>query len=133
MSFKSFEELKCCQAGRELIKFISEINKKLPKNEFDLKDNMLRAARSVTRNIAEGFGRFHHQENIQFCRLARASATEVLDDLITRKDEKYTIEGEFSQGRKIINSTCALINGYIAYLSQAKEIPLAKSVLNKKN
>jgi four helix bundle protein len=130
MSFKSFEELKCWQEGRKLLKFISSLSKKLPGNEFDLKDNMLRAARSVTGNIAEGFGRFHHQEKIQFCRQSRGSATEVLDDLITCSDEGYITDSELEQGRKLINSTCALINGYITYLANAKEVSKDKPTDN---
>ena len=73
-SFKSFEELECWQACREVRKFISNLVKAYPKEEkFALVDDMKRAARSTTHNIAEGFGRFHFQENIQFCRQSRGS------------------------------------------------------------
>ena len=60
-SLKSFEELDCWQACTELRRFISELVKKYPKEEkFALVDDMKRAARSTTHNIAEGFGRFHY-------------------------------------------------------------------------
>jgi len=38
-----------------------------PKSEeYHLKAQVLDSSRSITANISEGFGRFHHQENIQF-------------------------------------------------------------------
>jgi four helix bundle protein len=48
-----------------------------------------RAAVSVTNNIAEGHGRWHYQENIQHCRVARGSVDELIDDLNTCQDEGY--------------------------------------------
>ncbi|HJZ12851.1 MAG TPA: four helix bundle protein, partial [Acidobacteriota bacterium] len=48
-----------------------------------------RAAVSLTNNIAEGHGRFHYQENIQFLRHSRGSLTELLDDVNTCIDEEY--------------------------------------------
>ena len=57
-------------------------------DEYGLKAQLLNSSRSITANIAEGFGRFHHQENIQFCRQSRGSLTETMDHLITAFDEK---------------------------------------------
>ena len=83
-SFKSFEELECWKACREVRRFITDLVKKYPKEEkYSLVDDMKRAARSTTQNIAEGFGRFHYQENIQFCRHSRGSLHELIDQLIT--------------------------------------------------
>ena len=65
-SIKSFEDLECWKACRELSRFVSKLVKNNPRDEFDLKDNIRRAARSTTRNIAEGYGGFHFQENSQF-------------------------------------------------------------------
>ncbi len=38
---------------------------------------------------AEGFGRYHYKENVQFCRIARGSACELMDHLMTYLDEDY--------------------------------------------
>ena len=63
-SFKSFEDLECWKACREVRRFITQLVEKYPKDErFAIVDNMKRAARSTTHNLAEGFGRFHFQEN----------------------------------------------------------------------
>ncbi len=64
-----FEELKVWQECRKFRQAISDLTKAFPKSEqFDLVSQLKRAARSVTANISEGYGRYHYQENIQFCR-----------------------------------------------------------------
>jgi len=82
-------------------------------------NQMLRASRSATNNIAEGFGRFHYKENIQFCRQSRGSIFELLDHAIISFDHCYINENEFMNLRKLINSSLALLNGYINYLGKA--------------
>lgn len=118
-SFKSFEDLECWRACTEVRRFISELIKKYPKDEkFALVDDMKRAARSTTHNIAEGFGRFHYQENIQFCRISRGSLYELIDQLITSKDDGYITSEQYEKGRVMISMALALLNGYINYLSR---------------
>jgi four helix bundle protein len=120
--FTSFEELECWKACTEVRRFISALVKKYPKEEkFALVDDMKRASRSTTHNLAEGFGRFHYQENIQFCRHSRGSLHELLDQLITSLDEEFITEPEYSKGRALINNALGLLNGYINYLSRCKD------------
>lgn len=121
MSFKSFEELECWKACREVQSFLRPVIKKMPPEEkFDLTDNIKRAVRSSSRNIAEGFGRYSYQENIRFCIIARGSLHEVIDDLITCKEESFINMEEYNTGRKLIDKAIALLNGYINYLERAK-------------
>lgn len=117
---KSFEDLECWKAAVEVRKFIFELINKLPATEkYDLIDNMKRASRSATRNIAEGYGRFHYKENIQFCRHSRGSLYELIDDLITCNDENFITGEECKQGRAKIDKALAILNGYINYLTKA--------------
>src|SRR4030043_243622 len=89
-SFKSFEELDLWKACSEVRRFITALLRKYPTDEkFGLAGDMKRAARSTTHNIAEGFGRYHFQENIQFCRVSRGSLCELIDQWITSKDEGF--------------------------------------------
>ena len=61
-NLKTFEDLECWKACRDLRKFAATITKKLPREEgYRLKDQILRAARSTTANIAECYGRFHYR------------------------------------------------------------------------
>lgn len=119
--FRTFEDLECWKAGRELRKWVAGQSKTFPSEEkFVLCDQLKRASRSITANIAEGYGRFHYQENIQFCRQARGSAYEVLDHLITAYDEEYFNDVTLADGRELVETAVKLINGYIRYLEKQK-------------
>ena len=82
---------------------------------------MKRAARSTTHNLAEGFGRFHYQENVQFCRISRGSLYKLIDQLVTSKDDRYITSEEYERGRDLITKALPLLNGYIKYLSNQKD------------
>src|SRR5437764_11158638 len=86
---RTFEELDCWKHCRSLRVFVArQAVPALPRHEqYRLADQMLRAARSTTANIAEGYGRFHYLDNAKFCSNARGSCWEVLDHLITSSDE----------------------------------------------
>ncbi len=120
-SFKSFEELDCWKACREVRKYIAKLVKKYPKEEkYRLVDDMLRASRSTTHNIAEGFGRFYYQENIQFCRHSRGSLYELKDQLICSLDEEFITVEEYKKGMELIDKATVLLNGYIRHLKGRK-------------
>ncbi len=116
-----FETLEIWKEGRDLRIEISALVKKFPAEEkYRLNDQMIRASRSVTANIAEGYGRFHYQENIQFCRTSRGSLYELIDHFITAYDEKYISEVTCNLYKGKIDVLIAKINGYIAYLKKRK-------------
>ncbi len=71
---------KLCRIFRKEISLI--VKKHFPKTEtYHLSAQILDSSRSITANIAEGFGRFHYQGNIQFCRQSRG--------FINRNDGTY--------------------------------------------
>jgi len=118
---KSFEDLEVWKVCREIKKKIFKLIKNYPVEEkYSLITQMRRAAISITANIAEGYGRFHYQENIQFCRQARGSLYELLDHLITSLDEGYISTIEMNELKKLINSAIKLLNGYIRMLQKRK-------------
>ena len=117
---KSFEDLNCWKMARELRNDISKLLKTFPDHEkFELIAQMRRASRSVTHNIAEGYGRFHHKENIQFCRTSRGSLHELLDQFITAFDEGYIDQEVLDKNKKQVYDCLAVLNGYINYLKRA--------------
>ena len=118
----SFEDLEVYKAAREYRKKIYRLLKKLPAEErFNLQSQMRRAAISVTNNIAEGHGRFHYQENIQFLRQSRGSLEELIDDLNVCLDEKYVGDEEIETLKQESYDVLRKINGYVAYLRKRKE------------
>ncbi len=114
--------MECWKAGKELRVFVSKLAKRFPMDErYALTSQIKRSSRSVTNNIAEGYGRFHFQENIQFCRQGRGSLYETLDHLLIAKEEEYIDEPDLIAGRQLIEKTTTILNGYINYLSEAKK------------
>jgi four helix bundle protein len=95
--------------------------------KFKLVDQLVRASRSVTANIAEGYGRFHFQENIQYCRQARGSLYEIIDHLTVALDEKYLPLSEYEGCRIEVYALVKKLNGYISYLGKRK-VELGTSV-----
>ena len=117
----TFEDLTVWQWCRELRKKVSNLVKSFPKIEqFRLVDQMIRSSRSVTANIAEGYGRYHYQENIQFCRQARGSLYELLDHFTAALEERYINQKEFDEFRIEIFGSIKILNGYIKYLQKEK-------------
>ena len=117
---RTFEDLECWKACRELRTFAVGIARALPKEElYRLTDQVVRAARSTTANIAEGYGRYHYQENAQFCRQARGSLYETLDHFIAGNDDGLIGDTALQQFRALFESAVRLLNGYINYLANA--------------
>ena len=120
-SLRTFEDLECWKACRELRVFVARtLCKALPKDErYRMGDQILRAARSTTANIAEGYGRFHFLDNAKFCSNARGSCWETIDHMIAAADEELISSELLTQGRTIASKAVALLNGYISYLRKA--------------
>lgn len=96
----------------------------LPREEkFRLGDQVLRSARSITANIAEGYGRFHYLDNSKFCSMARGSCYETLDHLITAQDEGMLTAEMLLVGREKFEHTKRLLNGYMRYLKRTATSP----------
>ena len=121
-TYNHFYELPVYKACRAFRKKISAIAKKFfPKSEeYYLKAQVLDSSRSITDNIAEGFGRYHHQENIQFCRNSRGSLDETLDHIITAYDDKYISKEILTEINKDFKDCLKELNSYIKYLKTAK-------------
>lgn len=116
------EELEVWKLSRELRINISKLVKNFPDNEkYLLINQVIRSSRSVSANVAEGFGRFHFQENIQFCRQARGSLFETLDHLNCSYDESYIVKDEYEKFKNQIYNLNKVLNGYISYLKKVKE------------
>jgi four helix bundle protein len=102
--------------------FISELSKKFPAHEkFLLVSQIIDSSRSVTRNIAEGYGRYTFTDTRNFFIIARGSVTETMEHLTTAYDEQYISEEELKLGEEKCELVFKLINGYIAYLDKSKK------------
>lgn len=117
----AFYDLEVWKEARKFRNDIFQLAIKFPDYEkFKLTDQIIRSARSITHNIAEGHGRFHYQENIQFCSMARGSMAETLDHLICACDSGYFDKESLKKFKLRDDHILKLLNGYIAYLKKQK-------------
>ncbi len=118
-----FRDLEVWRKCNELRKIIWELCKRLPQEEkFRLSDQMIRASRSATACIAEGYGRFHYQETIQFCRQSRGSLYELIDHITVAVDCKYLDSNKAEELINEVKSCIQILNGYIRYLKEQKSL-----------
>jgi four helix bundle protein len=82
---------------------------------------MIRASRSVTANIAEGYGRHHYLENVKFCRYAKGSLTELEDHIDVAFCEPYLNQVEKEQLLEKVIKVEKILSGYIKFLLSQKE------------
>ena len=122
MNYKGYKDLECYIKARELRIFISDLVKKFPSHEkFILTTQIVDCSRSVSRNIAEGYGRYTFTDTRHFFIISRGSTTETMEQLATAFDEKYITEEELRAGEDKCEQVFKLINGYIAYLDKSKK------------
>jgi len=123
MSIRSFEDLNVYKMAREFSRRVGELIRKLPAHEeHNLKNQMRRTKLSMTNNIAEGFGRYHYQENIQFCRQSRGSICELIDDFNECHDNGYIPENERNELRTEAYQVMKVLNAYIASIKRQKRV-----------
>lgn len=116
------DDFELYRVTREFRKRTYLLLKQLPPEEkYALASQMRRAALSVTNNIAEGHGRWHYQENIQYCRVSRGSVEELIDDFNACLDEGYGDQSLVAALKLEAYDLIRRINGYIAYLKKVKQ------------
>ena len=114
---RSFEDLDCYKLALQVMVNAHQVAGHLPDYEkYDLASQMRRASKSISANIAEGYGRFHYLEKLRFFSIARGSLEETWNHMITANLLGY-IENEFltAFGELYANALRAL-NGWMRYV-----------------
>ena len=120
-TIKSFEDLTVWQDAREFTNKIYMLTKKFPKEElYGLTSQIRRATVSIMANIAEGFDRRSDKELTNFLSIARASSSEVQNDLYIAIDLEYISQAEFNQLYQEAKKIAKQINGLMNYLKSGK-------------
>ena len=94
----------------------------LPAEEkWGLSNQLRRSSISISTNIAEGYGRFYFQANVQFCNNARGSLEETIS-LIILATELGFIPQEMSDPLiKKADELVIQLNAYISFLKTSKK------------
>jgi four helix bundle protein len=114
-----FEDVEAWQLGRELKRQVYACSKigEFAK-DFALKDQIRRAAISVTANIAEGFEREGNREFLQFLSTSKGSSGEIQDHLYTALDEAYLTQHQFENLYGKAAEVGRKIGAFMKYLQQ---------------
>ena len=90
MKVERFEDLRCWQAARQLVRLVFiACRTGMLSRDPDMKYQIKKAALSSMNNIAEGFGRFSPKDSIKFYDISQASAQEVKSMTYALRDLEY--------------------------------------------
>ncbi|MBT9395380.1 four helix bundle protein [Hymenobacter sp. NST-14] len=113
---KSYTELVVWQKCRALVSTVYELTRCFPKEElFGLSNQMRRAAVSIPSNIAEGCGRQHTRDTLQFLFIARGSLFEVETQCYLATDQEYISPDQLTLILTTIQECKKLLQGFIRY------------------
>lgn len=120
-TIEKFEDVLAWQKGRELTQLVYKFSKREEfARDFALKDQMRRAAISVTSNIAEGFERAGNKEFLQFLSNSKGSAGELRSQFYVALDEEYLDSSEFRQAHELCLQVGRMIDSFMTYLRRSE-------------
>jgi len=83
-------------------------------------EQLVRSADSISANISEGYGRFHYQENKQFCYYARGSVSETKTWLTKAKNRGLVTKKEYESLITSLETVHKKLNNYIRAIGNKK-------------
>lgn len=93
----------------------------LPDEEkWGLSSQLRRSSISISANIAEGYGRFYYQANVQFCYNARGSLQETISLIILATELGFIPQEVSDSFIKKADELVIQLNAYISYLKNSK-------------
>lgn len=115
----SYRELDVWKQSRLLVKNIYQLTKSFPKEEqFGLTSQMRRSAISIPSNLAEGCGRNHFKDSVQFFFVARGSLYELETQRVLAADLALISANELEINQEQITRCKKLLNGFINYFQR---------------
>ena len=105
----SFQKLHVYQRSIEFLALTMDVIGALPKGNADLADQLLRAARSQPRNIAEGAGRRTTVDQARFYTHARGSAMEAAAALDTMRVMKLIDDSRYARGIEFLEAIVSML------------------------
>jgi four helix bundle protein len=119
MFMSNYKNLDVWKLSIEAVKEVYTLTRSYPPDErFGLISQTNRAAVSIPSNIAEGFGRNHKKDTIQFLFISRGSAYEVETLLNIALSVKIINEESYNKATNMLERVLRVINGYINYLER---------------
>src|SRR3989344_855632 len=111
MKIEKFEDIISWQKGIELSSIVYDIFKS--NRDYGFRDQIQRAAVSISNNIAEGFERQSNKELSKFLYIAKGSAGEVRSMLSIALKLNYINQNQFNDLQNRCVEISRLISGFI--------------------
>ena len=119
-TFTTFEEIGAWQKARQLTKELYKITSSGAfGRDYDLRNQIRRAAVSIMSNIAEGFERSGTGEFNQFLSTAKGSAGEIRSQLYVALDQDYLPKASFDRLATQAAEISRMIGGLMTYLRKS--------------
>ena len=116
MDYKDYTSLNVWEESKTLVTDVYKLTRKFPDNEnYGLTSQIRRCAVSVPSNIAEGCGRNHTKDSIQFFYISRGSLYELETQMHISLDLGYINQEELTSILDQIVTCKKLLNGFINY------------------
>jgi four helix bundle protein len=109
----SFQRLDVYQRAIEFLALVYDIVERLPKGHGDRIDQLVRAAESVVRNIAEGAGRWSQADSAKHYKIARGEAMECAACLDVFKLRKLVAASCYEDGIRLLEGVVAMLTKMI--------------------
>ena len=95
MAYQDFTQFPVYKKAFDLLLKIYNVTKEYPVEErFGLTADTRRSANSVTHNIPEGYGRFENRDKSRFYKISRASAYEIISQILVAEALNYLKEAQ---------------------------------------
>lgn len=118
---KTHKDLEVWKNSIALVTDIYSITKQYPNSEiYGLTNQIRRSAVSVPSNIAEGAGRNHNKENIQFLYISLGSLSELETQIIISHNLGYIEENTLTDICNKIKLITSQLTGFIKFLKEKK-------------
>lgn len=121
MKISKFEDLEVWKISIELASLIYEATSKEKfSKDHGLKDQIRRAAISISSNIAEGFETNNNNDFIRYLKISKGSAGEVKSQLILSSKLGYVSDKETQNIREMLDLLSLKLGKFISYLMGRK-------------
>ena len=105
----SFQRLDVYQRANEFLALVYDLVRELRRGNADRADQLIRAAESVVRNIAEGAGRWSQADSANRYKIARGEAMECAASLDVMRLRKLIADARYERGLHLLEGVVAML------------------------
>lgn len=109
----SFQRLRVYQRAVEFLALTTEVVEQPPRGHAERADQLIRAAESVVRNVAEGAGRWSPRDGAKHYKIARGEAMECASSLDVLKLRGLITQQTYDRGIELLKNVVGMLTKMI--------------------